>query len=76
MFNWIKVLIQFESSIFEEIKPILANGSYWFHSENLILSALSDPQREVRSNAVNRIKQIRYDKNLNRWSCAYLEGMS
>ena len=65
VFDWIKVLTQFGSSIFEEIKPILANGSYWFHSENLILSALSDPQREVRSKAVNRIKQIRNHKNLN-----------
>ena len=75
MFDWIKVLTQFESSIFEEIKPILANRSYWFHSENLILSVLSDPQREVRSKDVKRIKQIRNDKNLNQWSCAYLEGI-
>ena len=65
MFDWIKVLTQFESSIFEEIKPILANGSYWFHSENLIPSALSDPPREFRIKAVNRIKQIRNHKNLN-----------
>ena len=75
MLDWIKVLTQFESSIFEEIKPILTNGSHWFHSENLILSVLSDPQRDVRSKAVNRIKSIRNDKNLNQWSCAYLEGI-
>ena len=36
----------------------------WFHSENLLLSALSDENIEIRRHAVNQILKIRHDKDL------------
>ena len=48
--------------LFAVVQPVIQNGSYWFHSENLILAALADKRKEIREKAVNRILAIRNDE--------------
>ena len=64
MFRWIKTISQSDSDIFEIVKPVLENGSYWFHSENLLLSILGDSRDNAQKRAIDRILQIRNDAEL------------
>ena len=64
MFQWIKTISQSDSDIFEIVKPVLENGSYWFHSENLLLSILGDSRDNAQKRAIDRILQIRNDAEL------------
>ena len=63
-FRWMRVLKTFSEDIQVTVLPILENGLYWFHSENLLLSALSDENIKIRRHAVNQILKIRHDKDL------------
>ena len=44
--------------IFSGYKSFPENGLYWGHSENLILSALSDEDSRIREKTVNQILRI------------------
>ena len=41
-FQWMQALKSFPTYVFKGVSTIFENGLYWCHSENLILSALSD----------------------------------
>ena len=45
------------------ITPILDNGTYWAHSENILLSALSDPNGAIRKRAITHILKKRNDES-------------
>ena len=62
LFDWVKEISRFDKVILDAALPIVNNGSYWFHSENILLAALADPRPETRIRAVEQIMKIRYDK--------------
>ena len=65
-FEWMKELksIDEDKVVKEEVITIFENGLYWLHSENLLLSALSDPDIKVRQRAVEQILRIRHSEEL------------
>ena len=40
--NWMKAILKFDEKTVEVIRPIFENGTYWQHSENVLLAALAD----------------------------------
>ena len=48
LFQWIKGISRRDPDMFEVVRPILENGCYYFHSENLLLSVLGDLRKEMR----------------------------
>ena len=66
MFHFIQGLGE---EVFEIVKPIIINRSYWFHSENLLLSLLADERKHIRKHAVDRILSIRNDEMIRQQAC-------
>ena len=64
LFDWVKGTTAQPKSKFDAVKPIVINGSYWFHSENLVLAALADERAEVQKRAFERILDIRNNPSL------------
>lgn len=62
--GWLLSMQTFPKDIRDAIEPILANGTYWAHSENLLLSALSDSDPTIRAKAVSQILRIRNDGSM------------
>ena len=62
-YDWMKALFSSPKDGWAEEKPIWENGLYWLHSENMLLSALSDENQLVRKRAVDQILKIRNDKS-------------
>ena len=60
--------------LFAAVQPVIQNGSYWFHSENLILAALADKRKEIREKAVNRILAIRNDEVVKETQLAFKQS--
>ena len=47
--------------VLKGVSTIFENGFYWCHSENLILSALTDEDSRTREKAVDQMLKIRND---------------
>ena len=62
LFDWVKGMTAQPKSIFDAVQPIVMNGSYWFHSENLVLAALADERADVQKRAFERILDIRNNR--------------
>ena len=62
-YDWMKALLASPKDVWAEVKPIWENGLYWLHSENMLLSALSDEDRLVRKRAIDQILKIRNDES-------------
>jgi hypothetical protein len=59
MFQAMKLYLALPQEDKNVVLPIFENGAYYFHSENLLLSMLNDPDKDVRKLAVEKILQIR-----------------
>ena len=57
-----KAILKFDEKTVEVIRPIFENGTYWQHSENVLLAALADERQVIRSKAVEQILKIRHDE--------------
>ena len=62
-FEWVKSMQKYPVDVKTSITPILDNGTYWAHSENILLSALSDPNGAIRKRAITHILKIRNDES-------------
>ena len=60
-FQYMKALKGFPDDIQAITLPIFENGAYWMHSENILLSALSDHDQSIRERAIAQIMKIRHD---------------
>ena len=58
-FNWRKTLLNFPKKVQKPVMDIFLNGTYWFHSENLLLAGLADQDDDIRNKSVNQIIKIR-----------------
>ena len=63
-YEWIMLIQSFPNDVKAYVRPILDNGTYWAHSENILLSALSDKDVVIRTQAVNQILKIRNNETL------------
>ena len=63
-FSWMKQLVKFPANVQEAVLPIFNNGSYWMHSENVLLAGLSDENSLFRERAVKQIIKIRHDPEM------------
>ena len=59
-----KELISFEEQVQDVVLPIFQNGTFWLHSENVLLAALADDRQNVRNQAINQILKIRNDERI------------
>ena len=60
-FQWMQALKLFPAYVLKGVSSIFENGLYWCHSENILLSALSDEDSKIREKAVKHILRIRND---------------
>ena len=52
--NWMKEILKFNEKTLEYICPIFENGTYWLHSENVLLAVLADERQVIRSIAAQK----------------------
>ena len=57
----LEVSVPMQTFVLKGVSTIFENGLYWCHSENLILSALTDEDLRTREKAVDQILKIRND---------------
>lgn len=61
LFKYILWIRQLPTHIQMIIRPTIANNSYYFHPENILLAMITDPDHEVRYRAYECIRNARSD---------------
>ena len=72
MFYMLELTRDLEQKSQDIVHKVLQNNSYFCHPENIIVSCLADPSKEVRSHGVHYILEARKNINPQHQPCQFL----
>ena len=66
LFTFIKMSRYLESKYLKIVNEVVKTNGYFAHSENILLAMLGDEEKQIRQEAVEKIKEIRARKKNNK----------